>query len=110
MLRRVTVAITFAPVLRTNHLVFSGLPDPADVVIVLLSDAISHVGADFLKDAGGDVVRFSQIFGVAGCAHPAERAKAQGENVAAEEAGVKGLFSKMFSTSIIKKQHRLINN
>lgn len=84
------------PASKTNHLVFSGLPDPADVIIVLLSDAISRVGADFLKDAGGDVVSFSQIFGVAGCAHPAERAKAQGEDVAAEEAGVRSFFQDVF--------------
>lgn len=103
MLRRVTFAITLAPAFKTNHLVFSGLPDPADVVIVLLSDAISHAGADFLQDAGGNVVRFSQILRVAGCAHPAERAKAQGENITVKEAGFVGHFSKIFSTSVLKE-------
>lgn len=80
-------------VLKSNHVVFSSLPDPADVVIVLLSDAISHMGADFLQDAGGNVVRFSQILRVAGRAHPAERTEAQGENVTVEEAGLIGRFS-----------------
>lgn len=78
--------------LKSNHVVFSGLPDPADVVIVLLSDAISHTGADFLQDAGGDVVRFSQVLRVAGRAHPTERTEAQGENVPVEEAGLIGRF------------------
>lgn len=92
-----------AEVFQTNHLVFSSLPDPADVVIILLSDAISHMGADFLQDSGGNVVRFSQILWVAGCAHPAERAKAQGEDVTRMETGLKSFF-KMVSTGILKNQ------
>lgn len=83
-------------VFKTNHLVFSSLPDPADVVIILLSDAISHMGADVLQDSGGNVVCFSQILWVAGCAHPAERAKAQGEDVTWVETGLKCHFSRWF--------------
>lgn len=75
---------------------FSSLPDPADVVVILLSDAISHMGADFLQDSGGNVVRFSQILRVAGCAHPAERAKAQGEDVTRVETGLMCHFSRCF--------------
>lgn len=82
----------------TNHLVFPGLPDPADVVIILLSDPISHMGADFLQDPGGNVVRFSQISRVAGRAHPAERAEAQGEDVPKVETGLVYHYSKMVST------------
>lgn len=65
----------------TDHFVFSSLSDPADVVVVLLSDTISHTGTDFLQDSSSDVIRYGEIPGVARCAHPAKRAEAQRENV-----------------------------
>ena len=65
----------------THHLVFSSLPDPADVIIVLLSDVISHVGTYVLQDSSSNIVCYSEILGVARCAHPAKWAEAQRENV-----------------------------
>lgn len=41
----------------THHLVFSSLSDPADVIIVLLSDAITHIGTNSLQDSSCDIVR-----------------------------------------------------
>lgn len=73
---------------------FSSLPDPADVVVILLPDAVSHMGADLLQDCGGNLVRFSQVLWVAGCAHPAERAEAQGEDVPRIEQGLMCHFSR----------------
>lgn len=58
-----------------------GLPDPADVVVVLLLDVISHIGTDILQDSGRNVISYSEILGGARCAHPAKRPKAQRENV-----------------------------
>lgn len=72
-------------VLQTNHLVFSSLFDPSNVVAVLLPDAVSHVGADLLQDAGGDVVCSRKVLGVAGRAHPAKRPEAQRENITGRE-------------------------
>lgn len=66
-----------------DHFVFSSLSDPADVVVVLLPDAISHVGTNFLQDKSSDVICYSKILGVARCAHPAERAETQREDVPA---------------------------
>lgn len=66
----------------TDHFVLPSLSDPADVVIVLLSDAISHSGANVLQDRRSYVVRHGKIVRVAGCAHPAKWAEAQRENVA----------------------------
>lgn len=68
------------------HVVFSSLSDPANVIIVLLFDAIGHVGTDFLQDGSGDIVRYRKILGVSRCAHPAKGAKAQRENVTAAKA------------------------
>lgn len=65
---------------------FSSLSDPADVVIVLLSDAISRFGTNFLQDSCSNVIRYSKILGVARGAHPAKRAKAQRENVSVTKA------------------------
>lgn len=65
---------------------FLSLSDPADVVTVLLSDAISCISTDFLQDRGSNVVRHSKISGVTRCAHPAEWAKAQRENVTVAKA------------------------
>ena len=60
-----------------DHFVFSSLSDPADVVIVLLSDEISHIGTNFLQDRSSNFVCYSEILGVPRCAHPAKRTKAQ---------------------------------
>lgn len=65
----------------TDHFVLSSLFDPADVVVVLLSDKIRRVGTNFLQDGSGNVVGYGKILRVARCAHPAKRAKAQRENV-----------------------------
>lgn len=70
----------------TDHFMPSSLSDPADVVIVLLSNTISHIGTNFLQDSSGNIVRYSQILGVARCAHPAKWAKAQRENVPVAKA------------------------
>lgn len=68
---------------------FSGLTDPADVVVVLLSHTLSHIGADLLQDSGGDVISQCQVTGVTGGADPAEWSEAQGEDVTAEWSRVR---------------------
>lgn len=64
-----------------NHFVFSSLPDPDDVVVVLLSDSVRHIGAQILQDRGGDIVGYGEVLGVTGCAHPAKWTEAQGKYV-----------------------------
>lgn len=64
-----------------DHFVFASLSDPADVVVVLLPDAISGVGTDVPQDSSSDIICYSKILGIARRAHPAKRAKAQRENV-----------------------------
>lgn len=60
---------------------FPSLSDPADVVVILLPHAFRHVRSDVFQNGGSDVVGDLQVFGVAGGAHPAERAEPQRENV-----------------------------
>lgn len=60
---------------------FSRLSDPADVVLVLLPNALSHIGTDLLQDGGSDVISQRQVTGVARSADPAERSEAQGEDI-----------------------------
>lgn len=65
----------------SDHFVFSSLPDPADVVVVLLPDMISHGGTNVLENSSSNVICYSEILWVTRCAHPAKWAKAQRKNV-----------------------------
>ncbi len=69
----------------TDHFMFPSLSDPADVVTVLLSDAISHIGTNFLQYSSSNAVCHSKILRVARCAHPAKWTEAQRENVTVEK-------------------------